>query len=209
MPDSEHNGADRPRRRRGRKTILPNLQEVENLAARGLNLEEIAHNLKIGLSTLKRRLSEFRDFRDAIRRGRAGLHLVGANIMFEAMRGFVRLKLPDQPEQIREISPEGQIQAAIFILRTRAGWRDVDPAQVMVTIFGEGGVSDADAERQVTLQQLSKYTVEERLKMREIMLIAQARMKREKTETVDGESRPVDDGDDDGGNGTGGMNGNG
>ena len=102
MPDPEHS---QPRRRRGRPTVKPDLQKVENLAARGLTVEEIAHSLKISPATIYRRQAEIREFREAIRRGRAGLHLVGANILFEAMRGYVRLKLPDQAEQIRQISP--------------------------------------------------------------------------------------------------------
>lgn len=195
MPESNQNGrATPPARRRGGgrpRWIPPNLEDVENLAARGLTLEEIAHNLKIGRSTMMRKLSELRDFRDAIRRGRAGLHLVAASIVFDAMRGYAKLKLPDQPEQVREIKPEEQIAAAIFILRTRAGWRDVDPTQVSVTIFGKGQ-SDAEAERQVQLQQLAKYTVEERLAMREIMQKAAARMKREK-QAIDTDAQPVDD----------------
>ena len=43
-----------------------------------------------------------------------------------------------------------------------------DPTQVSVTIFGKGQ-SDAEAERQVQLQQLAKYTVEERLAVGEII----------------------------------------
>ncbi len=72
MPDPEHS---QPRRRRGRPTVKPDLQKVENLAARGLTVEEIAHSLKISPATIYRRQAEIREFREAIRRGRAGLHL--------------------------------------------------------------------------------------------------------------------------------------
>ncbi len=89
----------------GRPEIPIDLQQVENLAARGLNEAQVAHALGIHRVTLIARKKKYRDFSDALKRGQAKGIAKIANALFE--QGM-----------------NGQTAAAIFYMKNRAGWTD-------------------------------------------------------------------------------------
>ena len=89
----------------GRPEIQIDLQQVENLAARGLNETQVAHALGIHRDTLIQRKKKYSDFADALKRGQAKGIAKIANALFE--QGM-----------------NGQTAAAIFYMKNRAGWRD-------------------------------------------------------------------------------------
>lgn len=95
----------------GRKPWIPDLARVEELAAQGLTVEQVAHCLGVTATTIYDKQSKFTEFSETIRRGRAkGIQQV-ANVVFQA-------------------ALKGNIQAAMFFLKARAGWRDTAPADM-------------------------------------------------------------------------------
>ena len=105
----------------GRPAWIPTdtvCQEAREMASNGLTVAQIADCLGISESTLYGKQNEYKEFMDAIKRGRAeGLHKV-SNALFErATQGNVTamiyyLKVRDrenwgenQPEPLREIPP--------------------------------------------------------------------------------------------------------
>lgn len=102
------------KKRLGRPPWIPskqNIEEVEKYAALGLTQEQIAHNLRIGLSTLMDKKNEFEEFAEAIKRGQAkGIALV-TNALMKQVKG-------------------GNTAAMIFYLKSRAKWRDVQPIEL-------------------------------------------------------------------------------
>ena len=81
------------------------LEKAEAAAARGLTSEQIAECLGISKATLQRRNKDSEPFADAIKKGRAeGIRQV-ANSLFEQ-------------------AIAGNTAAAIFFLKTRAGWSE-------------------------------------------------------------------------------------
>ena len=89
----------------GRPEIPIDLQQVENLAARGLNEAQVAHALGIHPDTLIKRKKKYVEFSDALKRGQAKGIAKIANALFE--QGM-----------------SGQTAAAIFYMKNRAGWTD-------------------------------------------------------------------------------------
>ncbi len=89
----------------GRPEIKIDLQQVENLAARGLNESQVAQALGIAQDTLIRRKKKYCEFSEALKRGQAKGIAKIANALFE--QGM-----------------NGQTAAAIFYMKNRAGWRD-------------------------------------------------------------------------------------
>lgn len=91
---------------RGRKkyAITPEIMEqAEKYASQGLTDEQIAGCLGISRETLYQRKNDSPDFADAIKNGKAqGIQKV-ANVIFEK-------------------AMEGNLTAAIFFLKCRAGW---------------------------------------------------------------------------------------
>ena len=98
----------------GRPEIPIDLQQVENLAARGLNESQVAHALGIHPDTLIQRKKKYTEFSDALKRGQAKGIAKIANALFE--QGM-----------------NGQTAAAIFYMKNRAGWTD------KMQHAGEGG----------------------------------------------------------------------
>ncbi len=89
----------------GRPEIQIDLQQVENLAARGLNEGQVAHALGISQETLIQRKKKYSEFSEALKRGQAKGIAKIANALFE--QGM-----------------NGQTAAAIFYMKNRAGWTD-------------------------------------------------------------------------------------
>lgn len=86
------------------KKIKLNLSKVEELASLGLTHEQIADSLGISQTTLyTRKKSE--DFAGAIKKGQA--------------KGIAHVT-----NKLREQIDEGNMTAAIFFLKTRAGWKE-------------------------------------------------------------------------------------
>lgn len=85
--------------------IDPN--KVEQLAAQGLTVRQIAHCCDVGRSTLHRKMKENGDIRDAIKRGRSKGIGVVTNALFQNAKG-------------------GNTTAQIFYLKNRQPdkWRD-------------------------------------------------------------------------------------
>jgi hypothetical protein len=191
MAESNENrpgGAPPPKRRRGRpKWMPPNLLEVENLAARGLTQHEIAYSLGVSPDTLYERKREYSEFSEALRRGRSRGITALANVVFEVGLGEVKRK----DGTVVKVKPELQVQCAMFFLRTRAAWKEMDPAQVAITIFGpDGAVDRAERAKQRELDKLSKIPIDVRRKIRDLLL--EAKRRGEEIET-DAATLPDDD----------------
>ena len=89
--------------KRGRKAIDFDEQmiaQVEAFASRGLSVDEIAHNMGMGRSTVFQKISENSDLSDAIKKGRAQGIAQVSNALFESAIG-------------------GNVTAMIFYLKTR------------------------------------------------------------------------------------------
>jgi hypothetical protein len=92
----------------GRKAWIPDLARVEELAAQGLTNLQIAACLGICEDTLYTKQRQLTEFSEAIRRGKAkGISQV-ANALFQA-------------------AVKGSVPAAMFFLKSRAGWQDAPP----------------------------------------------------------------------------------
>lgn len=92
-------------KRKTRPRIDIDLNKVEALASRGMNNEQIAYSLGIGLSTLYKEKAQNVEFLDAIKRGQAkGIQQI-TNALFENAK-------------------EGNLGAQVFYLKNRAGWTD-------------------------------------------------------------------------------------
>ncbi len=94
------------------------LEKIEDLAAKGLTLNEIAAALGIDVRTLYNHRKKFREVGEAINRGAANGIAMIANKLFEAAKN-------------------GNVTAQIFYLKARAGWRDQGP---VVEIHNEQNV---------------------------------------------------------------------
>ena len=105
----------------GRPAWIPTdsiCQQAREMASRGLTVSQISDCLGISESTLYGKQSEYKEFTDAIKKGRAeGLHQVSNALFEKATQGNVTamiyyLKVRDrenwgenQPEPLREIQP--------------------------------------------------------------------------------------------------------
>ncbi len=96
----------RPNRRTSVAAL--DLKKVEDLAAKGLTLHQIAAALSIDVRTLYNHRKKFREVGEAINRGAANGIATIANKLFEAAKN-------------------GNVTAQIFYLKARAGWRDQGP----------------------------------------------------------------------------------
>ena len=96
----------------------PVCQEVREMASNGLTVAQIADCLGISESTLYGKQNDYKEFMDAIKKGRAeGIHKVSNALFEKATQGNVTamiyyLKVRDrenwgenQPEPLREIPP--------------------------------------------------------------------------------------------------------
>lgn len=98
----------------GRKKLPIDPQQVENLAARGLTLGQVADAMGVSEPTLSRRRKENDEIDEAYKRGKAkGIGTV-ANALFEKAKA-------------------GDTTACIFYLKAQANWRD------RVELTGAGG----------------------------------------------------------------------
>jgi hypothetical protein len=80
--------SQKPKSGRGRPKWIPDLTEVEALAQRGLNLQQIADYFGINVDTIHERKKDFSDFSDAIRRGKAkGIAFVASKLMQKISEG--------------------------------------------------------------------------------------------------------------------------
>jgi len=131
------------------------LKVVEELAARGLTLDRVARSLGISLRTLQRKKRELSQFGQALEDGHATAVATMSNRLWE-------------------MAMNGDVTAAIFWLRARAGWRDSDAAGVGVNVnsgAGTGGPS-AEVERARIEQQtqlIGQLTVPERKQYLELL----------------------------------------
>jgi hypothetical protein len=98
----------------GRPKWIPTPKDIlkaEELAARGLTKEQIAHYLCISYDTLNERTKEIAEFSDAIKRGQAfGIEKI-ANSLFET-------------------ALSGNVTAQIFYLKSRAGWKETEIQEI-------------------------------------------------------------------------------
>lgn len=107
------------------------IKKAESLAAQGLTMEQIAHSLGMGESTLHDKKKEFSEFSEAIKRGQSTGIATITNKLFERAKGY------SHPEEKIFCSKDGDITrtdttkhyppdttAQIFYLKNRAGWAD-------------------------------------------------------------------------------------
>lgn len=121
-----------------RPRIQIDLKKVERLASRGLTQEQIASSLGISERTLYERKKESADFAEAIKRGQSNGIAEIANVIFEK-------------------AMTGETAAAIFFLKTRAGWSEKQEFQI------EGGAKPVKHE--VTLDDMRELPFEELTKI--------------------------------------------
>lgn len=151
----------------------PSTKFVEALAARGLTVREIALSLGISPRTFYYKQRQHSEILEAVRSGRAQVVLMAANVVWDIMHGFRRL--PDGT--VHEVNnPRLSLEAAKFVLRTRAGWGAMTPAQEETTLR-ESAEREAEEERTVSL------TPEERKQLRDIIRRAKKRMDRAEVES--------------------------
>ena len=81
------------------------IAQVEELAARGLTMEQIATSLGVSDTTLYRRKATMKEVSEAIKRGKRRGVVTIANKLFEAAEA-------------------GNMAAVIFFLKTQGGWRE-------------------------------------------------------------------------------------
>lgn len=93
------------------KEITPEIiKQAEKLAARGLTMEQIAHSVGMGTSTLYDKAVKNLELAEAIKKGRARGIATVANSLYEAAKN-------------------GNTTAQIFYLKCRAQWREEDPSE--------------------------------------------------------------------------------
>jgi len=101
--------------KRGRPPIEVNIVQVEQLAAQGLTMAQIAAALGIGETTLYEKRIDYPHITEAIKRGQAKGIATITNSMFNSAKN-------------------GNITAGIFYLKNRAGWRDKPPEDMDDTV---------------------------------------------------------------------------
>lgn len=119
------------------KKELPDLGQIEALASKGLNEEQIASALGISYSTLRRHKASNEQFQAALKKGKA-------------------LGISDVSSALYDAAVGGNVTAMIFYLKNRApdSWRDKpDPTndddpppsvQVIINV-NDASIPDADA----------------------------------------------------------------
>lgn len=119
------------------KKELPDLGQIEALASKGLNEEQIASALGIAYSTLRRHKGSNEQFQAALKKGKA-------------------LGIADVSSALYDAAVAGNVTAMIFFLKNRSpeSWRDkpdpinddnVPPPVQVVIHVQDASVADADA----------------------------------------------------------------
>jgi hypothetical protein len=81
------------------------IEKAEALGLRGLNQEQIALCLGMGVSTFFAKKNKCQEFADAVKRGQAKGLSITANALFENAKS-------------------GNVTAQIFIMKCKGGWRE-------------------------------------------------------------------------------------
>lgn len=92
-------------KKKGRPKWKPDLKKVAELASKGLTNDQLSTALNIGTTTFYENQSDFTEFADTIKRGRANGIATISNALFEKAK-------------------EGNVVAQIFFLKCKAGWRE-------------------------------------------------------------------------------------
>lgn len=94
-----------------RIAITPEIiDKAEKLASRGLTMEQIAHSIGMGVSTLYDKKVDAPELLEAIKKGRAKGIATIANCLFENAKS-------------------GNVVAQIFYLKCRAKWKEEEAAE--------------------------------------------------------------------------------
>lgn len=94
-----------------REKIQIDLAKAEELAGKGLTIDQIAEALGVGLNTLNRRRKESDELDAVIKKGRATAIYDVANALYQS-------------------AMSGNVTAMIFFLKARAGWSDKQSIEV-------------------------------------------------------------------------------
>lgn len=97
------------------------IKDAEKLAARGLTMEQIAHSLGLGMSTLYEKKADFPELADALKRGKAKGIATIANCLFENAKA-------------------GNTTAQIFYLKCQAKWKEEE------AVISDDSIAKARAE---------------------------------------------------------------
>lgn len=119
------------------KKVLPDFGQIEALASKGLNEEQIASAMGISYSTLRRHKASNEQFQAALKKGKA-------------------LGISDVSSALYNAAVGGNVTAMIFYLKNRSpdSWRDKPdatndddpPPSVQVVInVNDASIPDADA----------------------------------------------------------------
>jgi hypothetical protein len=87
------------------------IQKAESYASRGLNREQIADALGMGLSTMYEKMEKYPDFMEALKRGKAKGIAHVANCLIKN-------------------AENGNASAQIFYLKCQANWKDTDTLEI-------------------------------------------------------------------------------
>jgi hypothetical protein len=90
---------------------MPDLAQVETLAAHGLTMQQLADALGIHVSTLMGKKAQYEEFNEAIKRGKAkGIATVTAKLM----------------DKVRSMDTA----CIIFYLKCQANWREINVTEL-------------------------------------------------------------------------------
>ncbi len=135
---------NKPIKKVGRKRIELDLEQVENLASRGLGTTQIARALGVSWSTIDRSRKRSEDFEEALKRGKArGLAQV-TNSLFTS-------------------ATDGNVTAQIFYLKNRSeNWSDRQEVNHNLDLAGilsnaHGRIIDARTDESESLQLSDNY----------------------------------------------------
>jgi transposase len=124
------------------------LVKIQGWARDGLNNEQIAHNMGIAVATLYEWQDKYKDFSEALKKGKEVVDREVENSLLKSARGYYYeeetiVELPDGRQETRKVKRYAQpnTTAQIFWLKNRRpnDWRD----KREVEMSGSLGISDA------------------------------------------------------------------
>jgi hypothetical protein len=109
----------------GRQTILIDINRAEMLAARGLNMEQIAYCCGVAPSTLYERKAEIVELAEAIKRGQA--------------KGLAEIT-----NALYENAKAGNLGAQIWYLKVRGRWTEPKEIDINATVTHENALKELE-----------------------------------------------------------------
>lgn len=109
--------------------VRPRLSTIEGWTRNGLILEQVSHNLGVGLSNFMEYQKKYPELREALKRGREVSDLEVENALYKRAMGYTTVEVIEEygavtKRTVKEIPPDTTAQ--IFWLKNRnpEAWRD-------------------------------------------------------------------------------------